>query len=207
MSRYAYALACATGMVLGGQSFSIPQALAQDASPSAPASSSADKPKFQSHGISASISSLTVGGDQGDTIAIQFVITNQGHTPIGIAAITGEVTTASTTNGETYTIRTDTTGIQGCRATAVRDIAECLSTFDKIGFTEAPPEQPVIALLYFRRNGRGDPPTGTFSFSLRLMVRELPSDDSSLSAAPTPKGAGAAHLVTINFPLIPLKSD
>jgi len=156
---------------------------------------------FSAHGISAVISGISAGAERGlSDVKIQLLLKNETQKNVALAAIAGEVATASTSSGTQFVMR-DVSGMPHCAANAPQDIANCSAKFPPDSFIEVDAGQSTGALLHFV--GQGTTASGSISFSLRLMVRDLGDSDDALTNT-APNKATPPHLVVINFPLVPL---
>ncbi len=156
---------------------------------------------FSAHGISAVISGISAGSERGlSDVKVQLLLKNETQKNMALAAIAGEIATASTSSGTQFVMR-DVSGMPHCAANAPQDIANCSAKFPPDSFIEVDAGQSTGALLHFV--GQGTTASGSISFSLRLMVRDLGDSDDALTNT-APNKAAPPHLVVINFPLVPL---
>jgi hypothetical protein len=172
---------------------------AQAPAPAAPDHASSG---FGAHGITAVISGVNVSSDRVADVKIQLLLKNETPKNMALAAITGETATASTSSG-TQLIMRDVSGIPHCPANQPQQIAGCTNGFPADSYIEVDAGQSTGALLHFTGTAQGGSASGSISFSLRLLVRDLGDSDDALSATAGAKAA-PPHLVVINFPLVPL---
>jgi hypothetical protein len=71
-----------------------------------------------------------------------------------------------------------------------------------------PDQTTVLGITYFKNNNnQGGDPGDSVSFALKFLVRNAPAQSDSLSAASGGSAApGPATVVTISFPLVPLRN-
>jgi hypothetical protein len=199
MTAHLKALSLSTGFVLLALAGN--QALAQTAPTT---TEPADHAAFSSHGISAVIAGVTATVERQADIKIQLLLKNETPKNVAIAAISGAMSSASSNNGVQLTMQ-DVSGMPHCAAAAPEHIENCLKTFPQASYLEVDAGQSAGVLLHFIASTPRTAATGSLSFSLRLMEKELgDSEDSLSSQASGTKPGSQPHIITINFPLVPL---
>ncbi len=170
---------------------------------------------FRSGGINAVITSVS---PTQTGIVIQFLIQNNRRTGIYIAPIVsrgGSGAMAFSSKGTQYYINNpngDVMGISPCvgdQGDFGRSITACLKGFPTDTMTYLDPDQTtVLGITYFKNNNTpGGDPGDSVNFALKFLVRNAPAQSDSLSAAGGGSAAaGPPAVVTISFPLVPIRN-
>lgn len=169
---------------------------------------------FQSEGIKATITSISLSDTK---LILQFIIQNTRQSAVYLAVIGGNGGSAGTlmaTNGAVYKMGDPThtiSGIPSCinaRFPGSTDdsVAYCLKDFDQHDMTIVDAGQTAILGIIYIFDRSSPKPAGqndNINFALKFLVRSAPGHEDTLSAAAADK-AGPPSVVTITFPLIPL---
>jgi len=186
------------------------------ASGSQPAAThNAASPGFQSQGIKATITSISLSPGQNGTITLQFMIQNTRQSGIYLALVGGYGGSAGTlmaTNGAVYKMDfRNISGMSFCNDGTTRptddQVQTCLSTSDEHNMAMIDAGQSGILGIIYQLDAQNHPATqnDNVNFSLKFIARSAPGQAGTLSAAAGGK-AGPASVVTISFPLVPLAS-
>lgn len=167
---------------------------------------------FKSQGINAVITSTTVTA-QG--LVVQLIVQNERKTPIYISPITsgGMGAAAMSSRGNTYAIANNGLAVAGIAPCDLNggdfndSISKCLKGHSAETMTYLEPSQTsVMAVTYSRVTGT-DEKSDAVSFSYKFLVRNAPAEtDSGITSAGKTDTVGPASVVTISFPLVPLKT-
>jgi hypothetical protein len=169
---------------------------------------------FQSQGIKATITSISL---QDKRIILQFLVQNTRQTGVYLAVVGGFGGSAGTimaTNGAVYTMNggNTITGIPSCYGGYVvgtdQNVAECLKTSNEndMSMVEAG-QTAVLGIIYDRKSQNSADPSDTINFVLKFIVRSAPAQGGTLAAAAAAGKAGPPSVVAITFPLVPLTSQ
>jgi hypothetical protein len=182
--------------------------LPSSAQPSQTAASSG----FQSQGIKATITSISLTDR---TLILQFIIQNTRQTGVYIAIIGGYGGSAGTlmaTNGAVYKMTapgTTISGIDSCfnpgsMTTTDQNIDDCLKTSNENDMSMVDAGQTaILGIIYSRNSQNSAAQSDNINFALKFLVRSAPGPGGSLAAAAAGR-PGPPSVVTITFPLIPL---
>lgn len=170
-------------------------------SPASPAPESSDRPAFHSEGINASIAGISVSPTgQYREVLVQVFLKDARKEAVEVAVLRGQAATGASTNGvEFYMDRV--AGFSSCEANDQSDITRCMANMPAEQYIYLEPDGSSVASLHFSAKTGGQP-EGSLSFVLRLLVRGAAGRQNSLASVSSPHGP--AHVVTINFPLVPL---
>lgn len=187
-------------------------AIAVSSPASAQLSRTADSAGFQSQGIKATITSISLTER---TIILQFIVQNTRRSGVYLAIVGGYGGSAGTlmaTNGAVYKMNAPGSTISGLAscynsgyATSTdQNIAQCLKTSNEndMSMVEAG-QTAILGIIYSRSSPNSAGQNDNINFALKFLVRSAPAEGGTLAAAAAGK-AGPPSVVTITFPLIPL---
>jgi len=172
-------------------------------------------PGFQSQGIKATITSISLSPGQNGTITLQFNIQNTRQSGVYLALVDGYGGSAGTlmaTNGAVYKMDfRNISGMSFCNDGTTRptddQVQTCLSTSDEHNMAMIEAGQSGILGIIYQLDGQNHPATqnDNVNFALKFIARSAPGQAGTLSAAAGGK-ADPASVVTISFPLVSLAS-
>jgi hypothetical protein len=179
------------------------------------ATHNAASPGFQSQGIKATITSISLSPGSQGTITLQFMIQNTRQSGVYLALVGGYGGSAGTlmaTNGGVYKMDyRNISGMSFCNDGTTRrtddQVQTCLSGSDEHNMAMIDAGQSGILGIIYQLDPQSHPATqnDNVNFALKFIARSAPGQAGTLSAAAGGK-AGPASVVTISFPLVPLAS-
>jgi hypothetical protein len=163
------------------------------------------RPTHESSGIRVAINSMKIHGPY---IEIQFAIQNITkmrqylivYGPRDIATDSGSSGNSTNITGIEHCpfYQQNSDGLKNCRDNVAKDINN---------FTYIEPGEFTTLNLQYQFTDQNYRYSNTVSFSLLMLARAASGDVDALSAAEAAKTIGAARVININFPLMPLKEE
>ena len=146
-------------------------------------------------------------------VRIQLIIQNMRDSAVYFVPLlspSGSSYAATSSTGDIYYMTADSfAGIEACNAHE-SDIqataAACLKSFPTGDLTYLEPGQTSVMIVKYSGGGRYDE-NGNISFALKFLVRQTIKDDLSVDDLTQKKRAGPPAIISISFPLVPLKED
>ena len=167
---------------------------------------------FQSTGIKAVITSISRAGRG---LAINFLVQNGRKSSILISPIVSEsgagVSVLSSSGGHYNIMDVDhnIVGMSPCigdRMDYARSISACLKSFPTENMTLLEPNQTAPLGISYFLDGFKQEDGDNINFSLKFLVRSVPSQSDDMTTVLNKDvSAGLSSVVTINFPLVPVK--
>ena len=175
-----------------------------------PSAATAPSVGFKSGGINAVITSVSPT-QRG--LVVQMLIQNTRAAGIYISPITsaGMGAAAMSSKGNLYTIGENgfaVTGMGPCDLDGGNynnSVSQCLKAFTLENMTYLDPGQSTVLALTYDRRSTTEETSDTVSFTLKFLVRSAPAQADTLATAGKSDAVGPPGIVTLSFPLVPLK--
>ncbi len=166
---------------------------------------------FKSQGINAVITSTAITARG---LVVQLIVQNERTTPIYISPITsaGMGAAALSSKGNTYGIAQGGGAVAGIAPCDMNggdfndSIQKCLKSFPVETMTYLEPNQSTVMAVTYDRVTGSDEKSDTISFAYKFLIRNAPAQSDNGIASGKTDTVGPPAVVTISFPLIPLKA-